>query len=184
MANITAAVEFVLKQEDATLSGISKNTTGDKGGLTRFGVAANFHPELLRSGFYTCMRDEALAIAIKVYKREYADPMYLDRVKSDTVAKAMLSFGILRGVGNSLLTLQESLNDLGSTLIVDGSMGPKTLAAINGADVRGLISNFVARTKIELAQKTIDDPTQKKWLNGWMNRCNAVMRLAEAPRTS
>lgn len=183
MADIQKAVEFVLRQEDASLSGISTKDSADSGGLTRFGVASKFHPELVRAGFYTCHRDEALAMAVDVYKREYADPMYLDQVKSDAVATAMLSFAILRGVAAALLTLQASLNEYGEQLVVDGSMGPKTLAAINRADARELIQTYVAKTKMALTELTVKRPSQAKWLNGWMNRCNAVLRLANAPRT-
>ncbi len=178
MANVTSAIEFVLKQEDSTLSGITTNSTGDNGGLTRFGVSARFHPELVRQGFYTCHRDEAFAMAIDVYRREYADPMSLALVSSDAIAKAMLSFAILRGVGSTMLTLQASLNALGAQLVVDGSMGPKTLTAINRYDVGELMGVFVEKTKEALIGITVAAPSQKRWLNGWINRCNAVARLA------
>ncbi len=184
MANITSAVEFVLKQEDSTLSGITTNTTGDNGGLTRYGVSAKFHPELVRQGFYICGKEEAFATAIDVYKREYADPMYLSLVDSQAIATAMLSFAILRGVGSTLLTLQAALNDLGERLVVDGSMGPKTLTAINRHEAHELMDVFVARTKAALTQITVKNPTQVKWLNGWMNRCNAVQRLAQGMRVA
>ena len=41
----TQSIDFVLKQEDSTLSGVITNETGDAGGLTRFGLCAKWHPE-------------------------------------------------------------------------------------------------------------------------------------------
>jgi hypothetical protein len=42
------AIDFVLRQEDATLSGAITNYSTDLGGLTRFGLCAQLMPEEMR----------------------------------------------------------------------------------------------------------------------------------------
>jgi hypothetical protein len=56
MENVTAFVDFVLRHEDAKLSGVITRIQGDSGGRTRFGIAERWHPELTSTGFYTTMR--------------------------------------------------------------------------------------------------------------------------------
>ncbi|WP_263418662.1 putative peptidoglycan-binding domain-containing protein [Terriglobus albidus] len=181
MANVQAAIEFVLKQEDEKLSGIVTKANADKGGMTRFGISAKYHPDLVRAGFYQCHRDEALGTAIEVYRKEYAEPIMLDKVWSDVMACAMLSFSILENCPPAIMRLQESLNELGSMLKTDGSMGPKTLAALNAASPSKLLPLYVERNRQFLIGITVSDPTQLKWKNGWLNRCNKVLKLIERP---
>jgi len=59
-----AAIRFVLKQEDSTLSGVITNESGDAGGLTRFGLCAKWHPELVAAGFYDVTMDTATALPL------------------------------------------------------------------------------------------------------------------------
>ena len=43
MSDINIATLYVLKNEDSHLSGV---VTTDQGGMTRFGIAQRFHPDL------------------------------------------------------------------------------------------------------------------------------------------
>lgn len=55
----------------------------------------------------------------------------------------------------------------------DGQVGPKTIAALN-AQVPLVIFNRIKKAReafyMGIAQR---DPTQRKWLNGWINRNNS-----------
>jgi len=54
----------------------------------------------------------------------------------------------------------------------DGIVGPKTITALN--------NNKEIKNKVYSARKTFfesivkKNPSQKKWLKGWMNRLNSV----------
>jgi hypothetical protein len=72
MADAKDAIGFVLKQDDSTLS---RKITADAGGLKRFGVAGDFHPELTATGFFDVMPTaEALSTAEGVYQSAYWIP--------------------------------------------------------------------------------------------------------------
>ena len=176
MADVNKAIDFVLRQEDSKLAGICTNSPADRGGLTRFGIAAKWHPELVRVGYYQALRDDALVTARKVYAEEYASFLSLPAIKSQSIANALLSFAILENAGRSALEMQNALNTLGCRVTVDGSIGPQTLKAINGADPGRLLVAFVESNRAYLLGLIAKDVSQVRWRNGWMNRCNAVAK--------
>jgi type VI secretion system secreted protein VgrG len=179
VANVKEAVDFVLRQEDSTLSGVVTNTPADRGGLTRFGITAKWHPDLLASGFFQTNRDEALAIAEEVYGGEYIPHLNLAAINRTAVAAAILSFAVVEGAGRAVLILQRVLTSLGFPLVQDGSVGPKTITAINAADPVNLVYRLVGAQREYFREIVATDPTQEKWLKGWINRANAVLQFAQ-----
>lgn len=179
MANVKEAVDFVLRQEDAALSGVVTNAPSDRGGLTRFGLTAKWHPELVQSGFFQTNRDDALAIAEQTYSAEYIPHLALTLVNRTAVAIALLSFAVVAGAGESVLLLQRTLTAMGAAVTVDGSAGPQTVAALNAAEPLTLVGALVASQRRYFASLTTKDPSQQKWLNGWNNRATAVLQYAQ-----
>jgi type VI secretion system secreted protein VgrG len=174
MADTNKAIMFVLRQEDSTLSGICTNSLGDRGGRTRFGIASRWHPDLVRAGFYETDRDHALEVAQSVYAAEYASFLHLPSVRSQPIANALLSFSILENAARAALEMQEALNSLGARVVTDGSIGPETLRAINAQFPTKLLDAYVDQNRAYLHAITERDPSQRQWLRGWMNRCDAV----------
>lgn len=176
MADVNKAIDFVLRQEDAKLSGVCTNSPADRGGLTRFGIASKWHPDLLRAGYYQAHRDEALDTARAVYAKEYAAFLALPAVRSQAVANALLSFAILENAARSALEMQHALNAVGCKVTADGSLGPQSVKAINSVAPGTLLAAFVEANRQYLLNLIANDESQVKWRNGWMNRCNAVAR--------
>ena len=179
MANVKEAVEFVLRQEDAMLSGIATKAPGDRGGLTRFGLTAKWHPELVANGFFQMNREDALAIAQDTYAREYIPHLDLGKINRTAVAVAILSFAVVEGAGAAVVLIQNTLSELGFPLIADGSAGPKTIAALNAADPFMFVAAYVNRQRNHFASIVGNDLSQQKWLNGWNNRATAVLQYAQ-----
>ena len=127
MADSTAAILWVLKQEDATLSGVVVNL-GDGGGLTRYGIASNAHTAL-PPDFYTASPATALTYAKVIYRGEYWDAMQGDAINDLPLAASLLSFAINDGVSRAVKILQGVLG-----ITAYGDFGPQTLAATNGRD--------------------------------------------------
>jgi len=181
MADVAKAADFVLRQEDSTLSGVITDATGDLGMKTRFGISQRWHPELTPTGFFDDMPTaEALALAEKTFATEYAPPLYLGAISSQALATALLSFAGLEGITESVLMLQHALQALGWNLSIDGEMGPQTLAATNAADPAKALSALVGFQKWHFAQIAQADPSQNKWLVGWDNRADAFSALLTA----
>lgn len=135
MANFSPICEWVLRQEDATLSGVVKNL-GDGGGLTRYGIAQTKH-EALPPDFYVAAPAIALTYAKVIYKGEYWDRFLGDEILSDDVASCLLSFAINDGESREVKMLQVILG-----VAPDGVMGPQTLTATNAANQAVLASKL------------------------------------------
>ena len=178
MADVKAAIEMVLRQEDATLAGTVTNAPADHGGLTRFGLTAKFHPELVRAGFFTTTAGEALIMAEKAYADEYIPHLQLDKIVSTAVAFALLSFSVVEGAGTAVMLAQRVLQQRGCHVAADGSVGPETLTAINAQPALGFVGALVAAQEAHFTRLATADPSQAKWLKGWINRAGAVVRFA------
>lgn len=180
MADMKRCIDFVLRQEDSTLSGVMTNAAADHGGVTRFGIAAKFHPELANTEFFcaSMSAQDALPIAEHAYATQYAAPLHLDALASDAVATALLSFGVLEGTKEAATILQNAINMLGVPITVDGKMGPGTVAAANSCDPQKLITAVVQLQKAHFAHIAAVNPTQEKWVHGWDNRADLLLSIA------
>lgn len=175
MADAKAAVDAVLRQEDARLAGVITNRSSDNGGLTRFGLCAKFHPLLLNAGFYEASlpADAALRIAETTYAAEYTAPLYLADITSQAIATALLSFAVNEGKQKAIALLQRALLVNGHSVGLDGKMGPQTVAAINACDAKQLLNHYCDLEAMFYHGLAENDPTQNANLKGWLNRVEA-----------
>jgi lysozyme family protein len=161
MALVQVAIEYVLKLEDANLYGAVTMIEGDAGGRTRFGLASNYHPELVKLGFYGVMpRGEALILAGQTLMQQYADPMHIADVQDQKLANVFLAYGINRNPAEAIRTMQDACNRLYQNpqgIPVDGIMGPQTMAAINKAMPESLESRFRLLMVAHYAEKAKDN---------------------------
>jgi lysozyme family protein len=172
MADIKAAVDFVLKQEDATMVGEVTGYKDDRGGRTRFGIAERWHPDLTKTGFYDDMdRDHALVIAENVLVEQYADPILLAQIDSQAIATALLSMAVVEGNREAVKLLQMSVG-----ANPDGGMGPQTLAKVNSFP--DVMTQYGMFQRAYFQRLAANDPTQLRFVHGWLNRMNAVQALA------
>lgn len=185
MADPRKAIDFMLRQEDATLSGAVTNAASDNGGCTRFGLCAKWHPELVKAGFFDAQktpRDKALQMAEQTYSTEYAPALRLTALRSDAVACAVLSFAVVDGTGSALRLLRQSLDFLGCSLPV--SAAPEddaTFTAENAAEDSAVVPALVKAQEQRCADIVAHDPSQRKWLHGWFNRADQVLALVYSP---
>ncbi|MHB8303620.1 MAG: putative peptidoglycan-binding domain-containing protein [Acidobacteriaceae bacterium] len=168
MADVDAAIDFVMHQEDPEMTGSVTTLPGDAGGATRYGIASKFHPGLVAKGFFSpsMPNSEALSVAVNLYKLDYAAPMLLLGVFSQDVANHMLSFAVNDGVNKGTLLLQWAINQLMPNAVkADGIMGAKTLDAANRCMEISLL-NALRLQEIEF-HVSLDEP---EFLLGWIRR--------------
>ena len=166
MADFKMAFLLTLQHEDSTRSG---KVTVDAGGRTRFGIAEKFHPDLPED-FFTGPAEDALAEAEKIEEREYWDSMHLAEVENQNVANKIFDMGVNMGVRQAAVYAQRAVNSQGQQLTEDGTIGPKTLAAINAIDPQtfyGLLCQFSAWHYRHIAA---NNPAQAVNLAGWLKR--------------
>ena len=142
---------------------------GDMGGDYEVaGINDRYHPEAFRkiAGLPAQQREEAAA----KYISEYTAPLVSKLPQAIQPFAQDMAFN--RGMGGATKYIQEGLNSLGVRVAVDGAIGPKTLAAIEGANPRQLmIAASQAQLNDERARAGAD-PRRKKFIVGLENRIN------------
>lgn len=168
MSDYNTAINFVLKQEDRTLSGHVSTLRGDNGGATRFGIASKYHPELIEQGFFDESKIDrltALRIAKETYLSEYAKPLGVLKIQDQRLSTAVLSFGVNAPKPKAIETLQYSCG-----AVCDGIVGPSTLSKVNNGNAVEIFERFSTQCIAyyeHLAQKNEHD---RPFLTGWKNR--------------
>lgn len=193
MANVKNAIDFVLRQEDATLSGIITAIPGDDGGITRLGLTKRYYPQLEKQGFYdgnpipqrpdylsptTVPTDRAIAMAEAAYTNAYAAALYLDQIEDQAICTALLSFAVVEGSAKAVELLQASLETCGHPDVVeDGVMGSKTVMAINATNPSELLDIWIVCEMAWFNSIAAKNPSQAKFVSGWNNRAAKLRTL-------
>jgi hypothetical protein len=180
MADVNAAIDYVLGWEDSTLSGVV--TTAPDGKRTRFGIDEHFHPELTNCLYYSSMGQvptlcqerkgwgtlAALQIARSIYDVSYAQPLCIAEIANQEIANKLLSLGVNVGVTNGARMLQDALCVVG-----DGRIGPLTLHALDLAEPAQVLENL--RTEAENYYEALIErnPGLEVYKAGWLRRAAA-----------
>ena len=102
-----------------------------------------------------------------IMKTGYWDACKADQINNQSVAEIIADWCVNSGTAR----IREVQAIAG--VKPDGVVGPKTLAAINGADQRVLFYRIRMAREQWYHKRVQIDPTQRKFLNGWMNRLDA-----------
>ena len=178
MANYGSIIEWVLRLEDRTLAGKTKNL-GDGAGLTRFGLTTRDEGSVVPPEYFTNMlKDDALEIAKQVYHDRYWIPLRGSQINNDEVAATLMSFAVNDGVGAAVKLIQRVLG-----VTVDGALGPNTLAEINHRDSLGVSETLAEALRDAQESRYLaieaQHPEDVKFDAGWRKR--AYVRYPDLP---
>jgi hypothetical protein len=171
MANVKAAIDYVLTFEDATLSGVITSRRDGRGNiwLTRFGIDQQFHPELTNCLFFASMGSvAALKIAESIYEKQYADPLCIANITNQRIANKLLSLGVNCGVVTAAKMLQDALRVAG-----DGRIGPLTLHALDVSDPEAILALLKGEAVDHYQDLVAANPSLKEYEAGWLARAEA-----------
>lgn len=170
---LETALNYVFENE-----GGFSNVAADHGGATRFGIT---RMEASRWRKQPVSVDEMkrfpLEEAKAIYTAWYWQPLGCDKVSHQGVATAMLDIGIVRGIGVPPKYAQQICNRHGASLILDGHIGPKTLAAINATASTVFITDFAALSEAGFQKIVQNNPSQSVFLKGWTRRARRLLTL-------
>lgn len=156
----------------------------DRGGYTAYGVSTKFLESVARSnaafvrsiGLDTPITRDVVRrvtpeIAAKLFKHEMWDENMLDEVPW-LVAAAIYDCAVNHGNFQAGKFAQRAANECGANLDVDGCIGPMTVAALQKVDAMQCCRSIVSQRTSFYHNLVSKNPSQQKFLKGWLNRVN------------
>lgn len=169
MANVDKLIPHIIKWE-----GGSKFTNDplDRGGATKYGITIGTLQGLKydtnRDGKVTVDDVKSLQLEDfkKILKKQYWNRWQADKINNQSLANLLVDWTWGSGV-NGIKIPQRLLG-----VPADGIVGDKTINALNSANQR-YIYNKVWEARKDFYLKIVkNNPSQSKWLKGWLNRLN------------
>jgi lysozyme family protein len=174
MANYQLIVPFIIKSE-----GDWVDNPEDSGGETMKGITYATWQRYYGATYsrFIAMADEDWST---IFKNGYWNVIKGDDINSQKIANTIVDFFWNSG-GYAEVDSQILLNALFSDhLTVDGCFGQLTINAINEADATSFYNALIERRKqfyLDIVEK---NPSQKEFLQGWMNRITNLIAFNQA----
>lgn len=170
MANYKLLVPFLLKWE----GGVA-NDKDDKGGLTNKGITYDTYKNLCSIVYlvkpsldhFHSLSDDEVGLMVQWYWNQSTNG---NQIASQMIAEAITTWRWGSGT-LGLKWFQTMLNkEYNAGLLVDGIIGKKTTQFINFIEEVDLFRNAIKYRRNRFYAIVENDPTQKKFLKGWLNR--------------
>ena len=165
-ADFNAALRFTLKWE-----GGYSNDPDDPGGATNFGITQKTY-----DGFYKglgipvrSVRDISPQDVNDIYRKLYWNGLRCSEMQ-DPLAGVLFDSAVNCGVSRVVKWLQRNIPGL----VVDGALGPLTMAAVAREDAEVLAKKIIAEREEHYLRLCNKNPIFNKYLLGWTNRVESL----------
>jgi len=150
---------------------VYENVPGDSGGCTHYGLILDDVKSFFKKLDATCEDVKSLTEddAFKMYKSLYWDKFFADEILNQSVAEYAVDGAINQGVRLISKYVQEIVG-----IAVDGVVGKNTVDAINAHDQKDLFDRLKQKRINRYNEIVANNPSQQKFLKGWMNRVNCI----------
>lgn len=169
--------------ETIKLEGGFVNDPADRGGATKFGISWNNNRDKLRALGYNSpgdVRHLTVDDAKVIYKDKYFLNPGFDALPQE-VQPLVFDYGVHSGPTTAIKKLQKIVG-----VEQDGRLGPATLnkvyAYVEKHSAEKLSQEILKERERHLKKIVEKDPSQKKFLKGWLNRIN-YLRETEPTKT-
>ena len=164
MAKAEILKPFILSWE-----GGFANIKGDRGGATNKGITiATYRSVFGKERTVEDLKTITDVEWLHIFKSLFWDKWKADEIRSQSIANLLVDWTWNSGARYGIRIPQRILG-----VAIDGIVGPKTIAAINGyRDERELFERLWHER--EDFFKRIAVGSQKKFLKGWLNRLNGI----------
>lgn len=150
------------------------NDPNDNGGATMVGVTIGTYRSYCRyKGWKTPSVNDLKNMPYKIW-RDIVYSMYWNKWKADTIEDQTVANMVVDWVWHSGAATIKRVQGL-LEVTQDGIVGPKTVSKLNAT--KDIKDKIYQSRKAYFESIIRNNPTQKKWLNGWMNRLNSIYNI-------
>lgn len=168
------AVDYTLENE----GGYGWNAL-DEGGPTNWGITMSDLAEFVGHQVSVAdVQNMTVDTAKQIYLAKYWSPLALGQVTDQGIATCIFDSGVLYGTGIGARYGQTAANECGENLVLDGRIGPLTLAAFNRVEPKQFLIAYHARIMSRINSIIAASPSQEIFRDGWTNRANRLLTLA------
>jgi len=177
------ALNIVLSHE-----GGYANVAGDKGGETYKGISRVNWPNW--PGWQIIDQNKPLknnqvinSVLLDNLVSVFYKTQFWDKIKADqlpkTIRTLVFDFAVNSGTSTAVRSLQKVLSDTtGKKIAIDGIIGAQTIALANQVQPKVLFDNY-KNARLQFFNNIVaNNPSQKKFLKGWLNRLNSFKYTA------
>lgn len=162
MAQFEPAFEIMMNNEGGYKLTNNKN---DRGGQTYAGISRKFWSNWAGWAYIDRNEIPPTALVRDFYKTNFWDVIRGDDIIDNRIASSIFNFAVNAGI-----KVATKLAQIVVSVTPDGSIGEKTLAALNASSPTTFIPNY-ALAKIARYRDIVErDKTQLVFLKGWINR--------------
>lgn len=183
MADFVKALNQVLAFEGGYV-----NDPADPGGETCYGISRRYFPDWPGWEILDRQPNKSTVIAPRAaieqfYRSNFWNRFQGDRILVQAVAEELLECAVNVGVHQAVMFLQTALNVLNRRAalypdsVVDGELGPNTLAAVNwyaadgrGRDAAALVKTLNILQGAYYIEKMRESDVKEKFARGWLSR--------------
>lgn len=150
----------------------------DRGGATMIGVTIGTYRSYCK---YKGKKVPSVTDLKNISYKEWRDIIHTmfwskwkaDLIEDQNVANMIVDWVWASGQGIGIKRVQKILG-----VTADGIVGPKTIAAVNAQNPKELFKKVYDGRAAHFNAIVKANPSQKKWLKGWMNRIDYIYNLA------
>jgi lysozyme family protein len=152
------AFDYVMMHEGGYV-----NDKNDAGGETKYGISKRSYPKL---DIKNLTRDQAR----QIYFCDFWLKAKCEQIDDDNIATKFFDLCVNTGIPQAVRLIQRALRSVGQNTIEDGIIGPITLVAINKADPTDMLAALKSEAAGFYRLITQANPSQKRFIEGWLNR--------------
>lgn len=143
---------------------------GDSGLGTKYGVSLAFYKTIEPDATKEDIKNLTYQDAYSIYKKYFYEDVNLHLIDNELLRLHMFSHGVNAGMGKAIKMLQKILG-----VTEDGILGTKTASKANFYPEQGeLVQGYANARRVFYEKIVTKNPTQKKFLQGWLNRVNTT----------
>jgi lysozyme family protein len=170
MSTITAALPVILEHEVDPVKGPYCDVPFDHGGPTNYGITIAVYRNFKPGATVDDLKKITMEEVATIYAADYWKPIGLDEIVDQTVATKIFDMAVNAGPGAASARAQRACITCGQAVTVDGWIGPKTRAAINGIPPKDFLAAFKEQQRDHYLDIVRHDHTQLAFLYTWIRR--------------